>query len=67
MFFLRLWINLTSLRSPGLKRWLCIYFSFTWTYMEVYGQFPKLLRSLVDDVEDSESLADDDDATKKRG
>ena len=35
--------------------------------MEFYGQFPKLLRSLVDDVEESESLADDDDATKKRG
>ena len=34
--------------------------------MEFYGQFPKLLRSLVDDVEDSESLADDDDVTNKR-
>ena len=34
--------------------------------MEFYGQFPKLLRSLVDDVEDSESLADDDDVTSKR-
>ena len=33
--------------------------------MEFYGQFPKFLRSLVDDVEDSESLTDDDDATKK--
>ena len=32
--------------------------------MEFYGQFPK---SLVDDVEDRESLTDDDDATKKRG